>query len=34
MKQCMDIEEALIKENESFFYQVGLLDIKENNNIL
>jgi hypothetical protein len=34
MKQCMDIEEAPIKENESFFNQVGFLNIEKNGNIL
>ncbi len=34
MKQLMDMEEALMEENESFFDQVGLLDIKENGNRL
>jgi hypothetical protein len=34
MKQFMDMEEALMEENESFFDQVGLLDIKENGNRL
>jgi hypothetical protein len=30
MKQFMDMEEALMEENEGFFDQVGLLDIEEN----
>jgi hypothetical protein len=34
MKQFMDMEEALMEENEGFFDQVGLLDIEENDNRL
>jgi hypothetical protein len=30
MKQFMDMEEALIEENEGLIDQVGLLDIEEN----
>ncbi len=34
MKQFMDMEEALMEENESLIDQVGLLNIEENDNRL
>jgi len=32
MKQFMDIEEALMEENEDVIEQIGLLELEESNN--
>jgi hypothetical protein len=32
MKQFMDMEEALMEENEDVIEQIGLLELEENNN--
>jgi hypothetical protein len=32
MKQFMDMEEALLEENEDVIKQIGLLELEESNN--